>query len=79
MQLAVSAAGIGRIQLAFKYACRGKAASADVGPPLYGQVRHVRGREDCLIGIYSVMRGVEPEMRPIASSQWPRGRDRYAD
>src|SRR4026209_15120 len=78
MQLAVSAAGIGCIQLAFKYACRGKAASADVGPPLHGQVRHVRGREDCLIGIYAVMRGVEAEMRPICSGDRRPRRDHGA-
>src|SRR5262245_4687432 len=44
MQLAVRAAGIGRIQLAFKYACGGKTAPADVGPPLHGEFSHVCGR-----------------------------------
>src|SRR4029077_6048946 len=67
MQLAVSAAGIGRIQLAFKYACRGKAAPPDVGPPLHRQVRHVYGGEDCLIGVHAAVCGVEAEVGPISS------------
>src|SRR6266550_2225328 len=78
MQLPSSAAGIGRVQLAVNHACGGKATSTDVGSPFHGEVRHVCGREDCLVRIDSVMRWVEAEMCPISSGNRPRRGDRRA-
>ena len=75
MQLAVSAAGIGRIQLAFKYACRGKAAAADVGPPLHGQSSpRLRGRG---LSRWDSRRGARGRSESVSNPPLANGRGRH--
>src|SRR4030095_4524255 len=66
------------IHLVVQHARRGEisaVAAADRDPPFYRESAHVCGGEDCLIGIYSVVRGVKSKVCPIPSGHRPSYRD----